>query len=342
MRLFKNKKTALAVSILFMIALIFITRFLLTDRNNTNDYLVSGKDGEHPTVYDVNYLFENKTQYIGNHVKVGILNKGLPFPEGLTRGILELATDKPPYKATYHYHLTADSQVYNKDGSLEIPVINEEQFLRNSILLFALIDNAEEITHLGHWNNELLSSIPFSFTYTRADAEKIVGSDVRQFAQSKEKLTELIEIVEMLKDDDMEVAIDSITWWKLKYPVIKDVKFHVLIKEYLVTNDKYNPDTTLLVRKYMCFDGTAEEWNQAYPVTNKIALPKSDTITTALGFKNELKKLDSNSSLELPPNTIISNNVLKQWVEEKYAAVFEYSDESPSDLTYELLLSLVK
>ena len=139
------------------------------------------------TSYDVKFLMENKTQYVGNHVKVGSLLNGMPLPEGVTRGILELLTSEPPYGVIYHYELT--------DDTIEV---GEEQFLRNSVLLFALIDNVDEITHLGHWSNKSLSSTPFKYTYTRADIEKIVGGDVRQFAVSEEKLKELIEIVQVL------------------------------------------------------------------------------------------------------------------------------------------------
>ncbi len=208
MRLLNNKITAFAVITFFLIALIFITRLLITNQYNANSYTVTGKNGEHSTGYDVNFLFENKTPYIGNHVKVETLNKGMPLPEGLTRGILKLSTEKPPYRMTFHYHL--------KDDSIDLKDIafikNEEQFLKNSILLFALIENADEVTHLGFWNNEALSSLPFTYTYTRADAERIIGSDVRDFAETKETLAELIEIVHQLDADDLSPAINNIAW----------------------------------------------------------------------------------------------------------------------------------
>jgi len=139
------------------------------------------------SIYDIDFLMKNKTKYIGNHVKVGSLLNGMPLPEGVRRGIMELSTTKPPYGVTYHYILNDDSIV-----------VSEEQFLRNSILLFALIDNADVVTHMGHWNNELLSSTPFRFTYTRADAERVVGGDVRQFSKDEESLAELVKIVNLL------------------------------------------------------------------------------------------------------------------------------------------------
>ncbi|MDD3833481.1 MAG: DUF4825 domain-containing protein, partial [Oscillospiraceae bacterium] len=333
-------KAAFLLFIVSLLAIILITRFLISDQNSdVNDQIIAGKNSGSTLEYNVDFLLENKTEYIGNHVKVGALNRCLPLPENLTRGILKLSTEKPPYKATYHYHLINDSKGINEDGLL---YNNEERFLKNSILLFALIDNADEISHLGYWNNKALSSLPFFYTYTRADAERVVGLDVRQFAISKEKLAELIEIVENLKADDLGVAINSTNWWKSRYPVIKDLKFYVLKNEYLETADENNPDLSLLVREYICLDGTVEEWNQVYSKTNNIALPKSDRITTALDFKNELIKREAKSSLQLPSNTIISNYVLNQWIEEKYSTVFEYSDESPHGLTYEKLNPLLK
>lgn len=139
------------------------------------------------------------------------------------------------------------------------------------------------------------------------------------------------------KNDDNIVNTDKNSGmdWKLQYKVIKTAKFHVLINEYIDNNDKDNPDTSLLVREYWCFDGT-REWSQIYPMTNKIVLKKSDEIRTTLDFKNKIKKLNP-ISLKLMENTIVSSNVLNQWNEQVYNTEFEYSKESPKGLTYEML-----
>jgi len=174
-------------------------RFNLVNRKDTLGRLESLISGiKKKASYDVKFLMENKTQYVGNHVKVSALLNGMPLPQGVTRGILELLTSEPPYGVIYHYDLI--------DDKIEV---GEEQFLRNSILLFALIDNVDEITHLGHWNDKSLSSTAFEYTYTRSDAEKIVGGDVRQFAESEEKLAELIEIVKMLAINSPNTATED-------------------------------------------------------------------------------------------------------------------------------------
>lgn len=173
--------------VLFMITAVLIAGIILIAFVVTKDPF---RYQENKSPYDVGILLENKNQYIGNNSKVGALIDAMPLPEGVFRDKFELYTDMAPYGLTIYYHLD--------DDSLRI---SEEQFLRNSVLLFALVDNLDKVEHIGFWNNKALSSTPFRFTYTRADADRIVGGDVRQFAESEEKLAELIEIVQLLKED---------------------------------------------------------------------------------------------------------------------------------------------
>ena len=154
----------------------------------------AGKEGK--AAYDIDSLMSNKTQYIGNNSKVVALIGALPLPKNMTRDSVQLSTSKAPYGVTINYGLEDDSAQ-----------ISEKQFFRNSVLLFALINNAEEITHMGYWNNKLLSSTPFKFTYTRADAERIVGGDVRQFAENQESLAELVEIVQLIREDNTQKSL---------------------------------------------------------------------------------------------------------------------------------------
>jgi beta-lactamase regulating signal transducer with metallopeptidase domain len=141
--------------------------------------------------YDVDILINNKTPYVGNNVKVVALIDSMPLPEGIFRDTVQLHTTETPFGLTIHYSM--------KDDTAEV---SEEQFLRNAVLLFALVDNLDEITHLGHWNNQLLSSTKFQFRYTREVANIIVGGDIRKFAADKKHLSELIDILLLLKDTD--------------------------------------------------------------------------------------------------------------------------------------------
>ena len=115
--------------------------------------------------------------------------------------------------------------------------------------------------------------------------------------------------------------------WESRYKVINKVKFYVLINEYLDNDDKLNPEISLLVREYWCFDGTSEI-NQVYPVTNKIALNKSNELKSTLDFKNQLKELNpTSSSLKLMENTIISDTVSDLWAEEGYVRLNAKTEE---------------
>ncbi|WP_083842141.1 M56 family metallopeptidase [Desulfosporosinus youngiae] len=175
---------ALSVSAIALLILVVVLISNPLSRQNTSDLQAAASS------YNVEYLLNNKTPYVGNNSKVGALLNGLPLPEGITRGSFVLSTDNPPYGLTSYYDL--------EDDALEV---SEDQFLRNSILLFALIDNLDQVTHTGFWHNKLLSSTPFQFSYTRADAERVAGGDVRQFAKDQRSLEELIEVVKLLGSD---------------------------------------------------------------------------------------------------------------------------------------------
>ena len=53
--------------------------------------------------YNIDKLMENKTLYVGNHVKVGGLISGMPMPIGFEVKGLELQTKAQPYGVTIHY-----------------------------------------------------------------------------------------------------------------------------------------------------------------------------------------------------------------------------------------------
>lgn len=137
------------------------------------------------------------------------------------------------------------------------------------------------------------------------------------------------------------VASDD-TDWKAQYMLIDKVKYHVLLNEYLDTNDKDNPDLCLLTRQYWCFDGTLNP-GQTYPVTEKTALVKSDNIKTPVDFKMQLKNpTPPAKGLKLMKNTIISDTVLKLWNEQGYDPEQEYSADAPKNLTLNTLKQSVQ
>jgi len=184
-------------------------RFALVNQQDIDQRLAevfAGKAGK--PVYDLDTLMDNKTRYVGSNSKVGALISALPLPPGVIRDKIELSTDQAPYGVSITYHLENDT----------LQQLSEEQFLSNSVLLFALIDNVDRVEHMGRWKNKLLSSMPFTFSYTRADAERIVGGDVRQFAKSRESLNELIEILSLLNESKSKTAMKGLELYVWRQP----------------------------------------------------------------------------------------------------------------------------
>lgn len=137
-------------------------------------------------------LYENKTEYVGNNNEVSSLINLLPVPHATTYNSIELNTLEEPYGITIYYDMEYD---------LMIP--DEYEFTYNSIYLLAIIDNVDKITHIGKWNNSLLSSESFHYDYTRADMEELLGKDLRVYSESEEALDTLMwDIGKVIKPFD--------------------------------------------------------------------------------------------------------------------------------------------
>lgn len=132
-------------------------------------------------------LYDNKTEYVGNNSEVSALIQLLPVPSATTYSSIELLTSEPPYGIIIHYDMTND-----------LMYTYESEFIKNSMILFATVNNVDTITHIGHWKNQLLSSDSFSYVYTRAEAEELLGRDVRDYNTSEETLDELLSALDYL------------------------------------------------------------------------------------------------------------------------------------------------
>ncbi|MBP0725772.1 DUF4825 domain-containing protein [Bacillus sp. RG28] len=137
--------------------------------------------------YFMDKLMKNKTLYVGNASKVGGLTSGMPQPKGLEWNGMALQTTAQPYGVTFNYKIN-DSNYGVKERE-----INSEVFYRNSILLLSLIDNVDIITYsivdsLGQNNGK-----DKTFTFTREQADKLFGEDVRRYAKDEKSLRQLID-----------------------------------------------------------------------------------------------------------------------------------------------------
>lgn len=115
-----------------------------------------------------------------------------------------------------------------------------------------------------------------------------------------------------------------------EYEYVDGIIYYVLKKEYAVLDYSETPDVSLLVREYMMIDDVTK--NKA-PYTEKTAIPKQESLKDV---KHYLRIYEPDS-LELPPNTIVTEQVIDQWMSEAYNPLQEYTEESPRRLTVEKL-----
>jgi len=112
-----------------------------------------------------------------------------------------------------------------------------------------------------------------------------------------------------------------------EYEIKPNITFYVLKDECFENNDLKNPNASELIRIYIRYDGVE---NQIYPYSSTVFL---DKVISIQDFRDNLF-LKRPSELKLPPNTIVSSNVLKKWALQHYSGLSSYSDESPRGLTY--------
>ncbi|MBP1989361.1 M56 family metallopeptidase [Paenibacillus eucommiae] len=138
--------------------------------------------------YGIEALIDNQTPYVGNNSKVVALIDAMPLPVGIKRGTVELQTANPPFGITIQLMMSDASELTAVSGA-----ISGDAFNRNSILLFSLIDNVENISYKIIDNTGNFDGASYNFTFNREQADKWAGSDVRHYADNIESLKNLID-----------------------------------------------------------------------------------------------------------------------------------------------------
>lgn len=170
------KKPTLWVIVLIVILIISLIGAFTTNpkykENIANSYLG----------YPLETLIKNKTPYVGNNSKVVGLVSAMPVTKGIVTNTVELHTMALPYGITIH---CSNVNSYNS--------INKADFYRNSILLLSLIDNVDIINYELADKSDKNVTTSYKFTYTRSEAEKLIGGDIRHFSASTNTLKKLID-----------------------------------------------------------------------------------------------------------------------------------------------------
>lgn len=118
--------------------------------------------------YDADSLYKHKSRYIGDANNVSNLLEKLPF--GNHKSGISLATEKSPYGITINIDLTkADVDLQRM----------ETAFRNNAFILFALIDNVEDVSFAvaGMMTEEQ------NYHYSRTDAQKYFTDDLREYGK---------------------------------------------------------------------------------------------------------------------------------------------------------------
>lgn len=111
-----------------------------------------------------------------------------------------------------------------------------------------------------------------------------------------------------------------------EYEYVDGIIYYVFEKEYAVLDDPQNPDKSMLYREFTQVDGAINHISSHTQVT---IVPKQESLKEV---KHYLQIYQSDS-LHLLPNTIVSENITSQWMEEAYNPLHEYTEESPRRLT---------
>lgn len=152
------------------------------------------KPVEHPqqldSGYTVDQLLKSKTKYIGDVSKVTALLGAMPLQEGLERSGIELTTGSRPYALTINYKVNDITGMWNE----ELKAVSRDPLLKNSVLLFTLIDNAD-IIHYSLADE----GISYSFTFTREEVDQLLGGDVRPYGADEAGLRKLLGRLDSVK-----------------------------------------------------------------------------------------------------------------------------------------------
>lgn len=140
-----------------------------------------------PSVSKEMYL--NKTPYVGDNSKVLALVGLQNIPPALERKETRLETSNTPYGVVVSYEFE-DKKTVLKDGQFD-----DQGWIKNAIVLLSLIENADFITYEFYETGLETQSPKYAFTYTRNEANEVMGTDVINSSDSEDRFLSFYEEV---------------------------------------------------------------------------------------------------------------------------------------------------
>ena len=144
----------------------------------------------------VHELYAARLQYVGDHVKVGMLTGILPLPDGVTyheEGIGLFTTEGEPYGFMRHLNVKNTGETVYQDASEE-SYMDGRWFRIHGMIFLALVDNADFFSYAIHPEGTLNGYLEKRFT--RDDAKMYFGDkDLREFAKDEETFMNFVSAI---------------------------------------------------------------------------------------------------------------------------------------------------
>ena len=169
-----NKKTSKAL-ILFLITLTLGTSFLIGCDMKKEENLTDK-------------LYKNKTEYVGDNSKLGNIISNLEYPKGYRYKSMEIVTEEKFHSIILNFELPEGKN------------LTMDAFKVQSVIMFSLIDNLDEIVYVP-LNNELEEILPIDRKHMDDMMISVLGKDTKELGSSRTKFKKLVDLYE---EYDME------------------------------------------------------------------------------------------------------------------------------------------
>ena len=107
-------------------------------------------------------IYEYKTKYVGDNSKVINILSNLKYPKGTSYNSVQILSEKEPYGILVKLNI----------NSRKIPVKND--FLRNTAIMFALIENLSFVKYVNILDNKVVAE------FTRNEVDNYLKAEVNK------------------------------------------------------------------------------------------------------------------------------------------------------------------
>lgn len=159
------------ISIITLLIIIILALASCASRLPTAENSNDNRQNNH--LYDYQKLYDYKSNYIGDASNVRELLNHLSYPGKLAIEKIALNTDTPPYGLVVQFQLQVrENEEYTVDYTT---------LIRDSILLFALIDNLDYIEY-----DFVQGEYGYSTQITREIADEVLGASASSYGENQE------------------------------------------------------------------------------------------------------------------------------------------------------------